>query len=149
MNKIIEVALTGKFGAEAVSSLMEVIVATPNPEMATEILLGIYEEPVVPEMANETKTLVSVNHWTNMVTYSEQVDVTKHIYIHKEADRSLINIDNYEEFVLPYSHNDSVGYSLATGERKTVEKETHLTTWLDWYHMSLKAHTVQAKELAV
>jgi hypothetical protein len=149
MNKIIEVALTGKFGAEAVKDLIEVIVATPNPEMATEILLGIYEEPIVPEMANANKTLVSTNHWTNTVTYSEEVEVTKHIYIHKEADRSLINIDNYEEFVLPYSHDDSVGYSLPTGKRKTVTNETHLTTWLDWYHTSLKAHSPKAKELAV
>jgi hypothetical protein len=149
MNKIIEVALTGKFGAEAVSSLMEVIVATPNPEMATEILLGVYQEPIVPEMANANKTLVSTNHWTRTVTYFMEVEVTKHIYIHKEADRSLINIDNYEEFVLPYSHNDSVGYSLPTGEMKTVEKETDLTTWLEWYDMSLKQHIVTTKELAV
>jgi hypothetical protein len=32
---------------------------------------------------------------------------------------------------------------------QTVEKETDLTTWLEWYDMSLKQHIVTAKELAV
>jgi hypothetical protein len=100
-------------------------------------------------MANANKTLVSTNHWTRTVSYCMEVEVTKHIYIHRGADRSLINIDNYEEFVLPYADNDSVGYSLPTGKMQTVEKETDLTTWLEWYDMSLKAHTVKAKELAV
>jgi hypothetical protein len=46
--KVMYYALESKFGTESVDKIMEVIGATQNPEMATEILLGIYEQPKIP-----------------------------------------------------------------------------------------------------
>lgn len=54
MNKIIKLALTQ--ATPTLEALLEVIAATPNAEVATEILLGIYEDPLIgepgPEMCN-------------------------------------------------------------------------------------------------
>ena len=47
MQKIFSFALSKKFTTgEDLASIMEVVNATPNPEIATLLLLGLYEEPV-------------------------------------------------------------------------------------------------------
>ena len=133
MNKIIEVALTGKFGTEAVTSLLEVIVATPNPEMATEILLGVYVQPEIPNAVINVqgleKTLVSVDYWTNTVYYSYEEEVKKHIYVHKDTDTSLINLENYEMFRKNYA-DDVKSFTLATGVFKEMKSQCSIQDWL-------------------
>lgn len=47
MNKIIAFALSSKFGKN-IEPIMEVIAATGNPTVASEILLGLYEAPEIP-----------------------------------------------------------------------------------------------------
>lgn len=51
MNKIIKLALTQ--ATPTLEALLEIIAATPNPEVATEILLGIYEDPLIGEPGPE------------------------------------------------------------------------------------------------
>lgn len=73
MNKIIEVALAS--AKPTVEQLLEVISATPNLEVATEILLGVYVEPTIEEKCkrvvdNETNIeFISFNKFTNEVSY--------------------------------------------------------------------------------
>ena len=47
-NSIVTIALSSKFTAEQMEGVLEIIGATPNPEVAVEILLGIYEAPKLP-----------------------------------------------------------------------------------------------------
>jgi hypothetical protein len=47
-NSIVTIALSSKFTAEQIEGVLEIVHATPNPEVAVEILLGIYEEPKLP-----------------------------------------------------------------------------------------------------
>lgn len=47
-NSIVTIALSSKFTAEQMEGVLEIVHATPNPEVAVEILLGIYEEPKLP-----------------------------------------------------------------------------------------------------
>lgn len=49
MDKIIQFALSTKFGQD-IEPIMEVIAATGNPTVATEILLGLYTDPEIPGM---------------------------------------------------------------------------------------------------
>lgn len=42
MNKIIKLALGLSYPTDKLTALQEVINATPNAQMATEILLGVY-----------------------------------------------------------------------------------------------------------
>jgi hypothetical protein len=134
MNKIIEVALTGRFGAEEVTNLMEVIGATPNPEMATEILLGIYVRPELPQAVVNAqgleKTAVHIDYWNNTITYSYKEEVRKHFYISKDTDTSLITLDNYKDYERRYDDDDIKSFYLSTGEIKQRESSCSFADWL-------------------
>jgi len=133
MNKIIEVALTGKFGAEAVTNLMEVIGATCNPEMAAEILLGVYVKPEIPNTIfenNTKKTVVSVDYWDGNVRYSYEEEVTKHIYVDTNLDTSILTLENYMEYEKQYEDADRKSFRLLTGETRTQQANTSITNWL-------------------
>jgi hypothetical protein len=134
MNKIIEVALASKFGVDALTELMEVVTVTPNPEMATEILLGVYEKPEVPEAVVShqglEKTLVSVDFWHNRVTYTYMEEVRKHMYVDKNLDTSLITLENYEEYTKKWEEGTTTSFYLNTGEIKQKENTCDIHEWL-------------------
>ena len=74
-NKIAGYALSKAFGKKA-TKFMELCVQTPNPETAVEILLDIYEEPIINAQPHEKcethhidKVFVSYNKWENRVYY--------------------------------------------------------------------------------
>ena len=118
MNKIIEVALTGKFG----------------PEMATEILLGVYQEPVIPNKiisnSGVEKTLVSVNHWHGDVTYTYEEKVRQHMYVDENLDTSILTLENYKEYEKQYGDSNRKVFYLPTGETKTQKSSSSISTWL-------------------
>ena len=61
--------------------------ATGNAVVATEILLGIYEEPNIPKHALLYKTpatFVSFNKYTNKVKYVTDTFTTKNLYFDSE-----------------------------------------------------------------
>ena len=133
MSKIIAVALTGKFGAEAVTNLMEVIGATCNPEMATEILLGVYEKPEIPNTIFENgtkKTVVSIDYWQATITYSYEEEVKKHIYVDENLDTSILTLENYLEYEKQYEDANRKSFRLPTGEIKTKQSHTSIGDWL-------------------
>lgn len=74
MNKIITAALAS--AKPTVEQLLEVINATSNPEVATEIFLGVYETPKIEEVCkreseNEVNVeFVSFDKFNLTVTYS-------------------------------------------------------------------------------
>jgi len=79
MNKIMKALLEAKYPTTNVELLMDVVSATPNPELATEILAGLYEEPVVSKECKESfgpKTYLHdiqfmlYDKWSNSVHYS-------------------------------------------------------------------------------
>ena len=77
MNKIIKAALAAKFNASDVEVLLEVISKTENPEVATELLLGIYEQPDVNlavhpnyEPNQQNKMFIRYDKWRDRVYYS-------------------------------------------------------------------------------
>lgn len=95
MNKIIKAALISKFPA-SVDVLMDVIAATPNPELATEMLLGIYEEPIVFEnpcdeflsRGEANVKFLSYNKWTDSVTYEYTPRKSKYGYFLRDLPES-------------------------------------------------------------
>jgi hypothetical protein len=134
MNKIIEVALTGKFGPEAVTNLMEVIGATANPEMATEILLGVYVKPEIPSTVVNAqgleKTATNIDYWEMRVSYSYQEEVRKHIYVDKDCDTSVITLENYKEFEKDYNSGSIKSHRIPTGEMVTRNDSCDFGDWL-------------------
>jgi len=140
MNKIIEVALAGKFTADAVPSIMDVIIATPNPEMATEILLGIYEKPTLAEHViakDVVRKLESVDYWRDEVRYSYLVEETKGFYVQSDCNTDEITMDNYEQYAVKY-HDGCKHFSLKTGEMVVRKDITTIGEWLRWESENLE-----------
>jgi len=74
MKKVIRMALQNQFGSNA-ENVLKLIMATKSPEIATEIALGVYEEPVISKQANDLKdetnrTFQSFNPLTEYVKYT-------------------------------------------------------------------------------
>ena len=131
--KVMYYALASKFGTESVDKFMEVVGATPNPEMATEILLGIYEEPEIPNAVVNAKGLVktatNIDYWGHRVSYSYEEETRKHLYVDKDADTSLITLDNYQEYERDYDSDNITSFYLPTG-KMTIRKDS--CDFIDW-----------------
>lgn len=132
MENILTIALGTIFPKENIQSIMEVITATPNPDIATEILLGIYQEPVVCASAmidGKRCFSISYNKWDNQVLYYYLTKDSKHIYVKKDTDTSLINENNYEEFSVQYHSEKAIGHRVILSNDIKIEKHMHLSTW--------------------
>lgn len=136
MNKIISKLLSVQFPTVDSKSLMEIISATPNPELATEILCGLYEEPNLPSQVigsssykNAVLTLLDYDKWSNKVKFSYTKEKMLGVKISKTTDTSLITLENYKEFEVK---DWDKWYYLPTGEYEVQEDYTYLETWLNY-----------------
>lgn len=131
--KVMYYALESKFGTESVDKIMEVVGATPNPEMAAEILLGIYEEPKIPNAVVNAKGLVktatNIDYWGHRVSYSYEEETRKHLYVDEDADTSLITLDNYQKYERDYGSDNIKSFYLPTG-KMTIRKDS--CDFIDW-----------------
>ena len=95
MNKIIIAALAS--AKPTVEQLLEIINATSNPEVATEILLGVYETPNIEkvckrESENEINVeFISFDKFNLTVTYSYNRVNTMYRWIPNDKNVALIN----------------------------------------------------------
>lgn len=134
--KIIQELLKMKFPTVDINSLMEIISATPNPELATEIMCGIYCEPNigshnrVQHKNRGVCTFISYHKWTNTLVYSYQEEVTKGAYFPKNTEKKDINMDNFESMKVS-SGSDSVWLVIPTGEYRTQQSSTNFQDWME------------------
>jgi hypothetical protein len=113
---------------------MEVINATPNPLMATEILLGTYEQPEIPETTvykDTLRTVKSVDYWLDQVKYTYEVAETKGFYIHEDTDKDQVTIENYEEFMIDRTQNNAIWISIPTGKISISSSYCSIDSWLN------------------
>lgn len=132
MQTILTVALGTIFPKENIESIMEVIGATPNPDIATAILLGIYEEPVIQSTAvkdDKECYFIKYDKWSNLVHYWYMEQNTKNIYIARGVDKALITEENYETFKVPYDSNDTVYHTVKLSTKRKVETTSDLSYW--------------------
>lgn len=74
MEKVIRIALQNQYGSNA-ENVLKLIMATKEPEIAAEIVLGLYEEPIISQQANDNKDeshriFKSFNPLTEYVVYT-------------------------------------------------------------------------------
>jgi len=132
MTKVIKALLAMKFPSIDVNSLMEVVEATPNPTLATEILCGLYEAPVIPEFKkceDGVKTFKSYDKWNNQVVYSYEYKKKIYINIPKEIDAMNVTFENYKTFETSYASGKTKDISILTGE---IEIHTSYESLGDW-----------------
>jgi hypothetical protein len=133
MQTILTVALGTIFPKENIKSIMEVIGATPNPEIATQILLGIYKEPVIQSSAvynDRDCYFIKYDKWSNLVHYWYMEQATKNICIAKDTDKTLITEENYETFKVSYDSKDSVYHTVKLSTKRKVESSCDLGYWI-------------------
>lgn len=154
MNKIIEKLLTVTFPTVDVNSLFEVVSATPNPELATEILCGLYEEQVLPRVVQETSgdkrelTFKSYNKWEDKVNYSYIKEKTIHGYFPKGTLREEITLENFKEREVSWkSGMDQVSFSLKTGETSIDTSYCSSTNWLGYTNLDYQFTEMLAQEM--
>ena len=139
MNKIIEKLLTVTFPTVEINNLLEIVSATPNPEMATEILCGLYEEPKLPIKVQDNSvdkkelTLTSYDKWTDKVCYSYIKEKTINGYFPKGTIKEDITLDNFKEKKVEWrSGQDLVTIYINTGELITDSSYCASSTWLGY-----------------
>ena len=102
MNKIIAIALESK-GFKDLDGLMEVIAATGNPEVATELLLGCYESPTIRQHPNTSRYAKRLDEIAHTFCYFDKFKGTVHykynlcpyteIWVNKNVD----SLPTYDE----------------------------------------------------
>ena len=137
MNKIIEKLLTVTFPTVEINNLLEIVSATPNPELATEILCGLYEEPKLPinvqDNSAEKKELTfsSYDKWTDRVCYSYIKEKTINGYFPKGTIKEDITLDNFKEKQVDWrSGQDQINISIKTGESILDSSYCSSSDWL-------------------
>ena len=131
MDQILRVALGTIFPKENIDNILEVINATPSSDVATAILLGIYEKPTIEDNAvisEKDCTFLGYNKWSNEVHYSYLVNDTKHIYVAKDTDTSLITEDNHKDYVVKYA-DDCKGFNVKLAAMRTVTSTISVHSW--------------------
>lgn len=136
MNKIISKLLSVQFPAVDLESLMEIVNATRNPELATEILCGLYEEPIFPEMVilerrhnDAILKMTSYDKWNDKVHYSYQREKTISARVAESTDASIVTKDNYKDYLV--SNSPEYKYiSVKTGEMETATDYVNSSAWL-------------------
>lgn len=142
MSKIIEKLLTVTFPTIDINGLLEVVSVTPNPELATEILCGLYEKPVLPRVVQETSgdkrelTFKSYNKWDDKVYYSYIKEKTINGYFPKGTVKEEITLENFKEREVSWkSGMDQVNISLKTGETIVDTSYCSSSNWLGYTNL--------------
>lgn len=130
MQKLLEVT----YPAINTESLLEIVGATPNPEIATEMLCGLYVEPtIIHKMVVSERegvlTFMSFDKWNNRVNYSYLQKDTKSTYFPKGTKVSDVTMENYDSLKVSSSHEEAVYLNIPTG---TVSKRTSYTSLEGW-----------------
>lgn len=134
MKKSIEsIALGTIFPKDQVNNVLEIVYGTANPTLALQILLGIYEEPVLPSHADIDKkgtcVLTSYDKWNDRVHFTYERNKQKGIYVSKDCDKTLITADNYKEFEVKYSEDNTTYHYVKLHEVETVTDSCYRETW--------------------
>ncbi len=137
MNKIIEKLLVVTFPNVDITGLLEIVNATPNPIIATEILCGLYEEPQLPRTVQETSgdkrilTRKSFDKWNDKVEYTYVKEKAISGYFPKGTVKEEITLDNFREREESWnSGSGQVTITVKTGETAVERSYCSLSSWL-------------------
>ena len=133
MKTLETIALGTIFPINSIDALIEVAGSTPNPRLALDILLGVYEELVLSkyaELDGKDCTFVSYDKWTDTVHYKYTRNKQKYINVPKDCDTSVITADNYTEYDVSYSNNTK-GLYVTLPETEEVKGTTNSRKWID------------------
>jgi len=133
MDKITRLALGLSYPQDKISSLLEIISATPNPVMATEILLGVHEKTSLPSKVKATngeiRVIKSSDEWTDAVTYGFLKPKRIGAYYPKGTQEKNLNDSNWEKLKCK-SSEEGAEYLYFNSE--VLEEIIKTCTFKDW-----------------
>jgi hypothetical protein len=131
-SKVFKAALECKYHGMSVDNLLKVIYATPNPEVAMELMLDIHEEPVINQVVvdsnNRKFTFISFNAFERQVNYSYEQNKSVHIYVSKDVNVAEITSENYQEYKKSWGDN-TTGHNVILPQMETLYSSMDLLSW--------------------
>jgi hypothetical protein len=127
-NSIVTIALSTKFTPEQIEGVLEIVNATPNPEVAVSVLLGIYEDPELPKSPgnlgkfDEDKreiTFMEYDKYSDQVIYSYKTMKMKRGWIENGVDVDPANI------VYTGRYSDDAARTLKMDEKEFTSTHTY------------------------
>jgi hypothetical protein len=148
MNNLEKKLIELTFPTVNVNSLMEIIVATPNARVATEILCGVYVEPVFIQDKlspnGVARTFMSYDKWTEQIQYKYLQEVIDYCYFPETVDKNTITRDNYKLLSCKYNENSTYRYGVTTG---VMETRTDWCSVQDWDRLKDNKFELSGAEL--
>lgn len=139
MNKISQALLERIFSKEQTPSLMEVVNATSNPEIAVEILCGLYSEPSLLPVADIKNygecQFIKYDKWNDKVHFQYLREKTVHIYIDKDLSTSLIDKDNYQNYKRSWKEGEVKSCTIPLGEKEICKDDISRETWEKYHYV--------------
>jgi hypothetical protein len=147
MNSLEKKLIELTFPTINVDVLMEIIVATPNPRVATEILCGVYTEPefVKHKLSPNgvARTFMSYDKWLDQVNYSYLQEEVKYEYFPKSVDKDTITAENYKSLACGYN-DDAYRHGVKTG---VMEQRGDWCSIKDWEKLKDNNFELSAQEI--
>ena len=133
-SRVYRAALEAKYNGSNVDNILNVIYNTPNAEIAMELLLGIYEHPVIEQFVinnPDTKKLsfISYDMFNKTVRYSFEDNKRTGIYVKKGTNTDEITHENYQDYKMSWSSGDCDHFSVTLPEMETIYTEMPLHMW--------------------
>lgn len=133
MNNLERKLIELTFPTVNVDNLMEIIVATPNATVATEILCGVYKEPVFIKdkitSSGVARTFVLYDKWLDQINYSYLQEEIKYYYFPETVDKETITTENYKSLECNYGIIGAYRHGVKTG---VMEKRGDWCSIKDW-----------------
>jgi hypothetical protein len=133
MNNVEKKLIELTFPTVNIDSIMEVIVATPNARVATEILCGIYIEPVFVKdklsPSGVARTFAFYDKWNEQVQYSYLNEEIKYAYFPESVDKNTINSENYKSLECSYDEGSTYRFGVKTGVMETRADWCSVREW--------------------
>lgn len=132
-SRVYRAALESKYSGSNVDNILQVIYNTSNAEIAMELLLNIYEYPVIEQVvinsSNSNKlTFISYDLFNRVVRYSFEDNKRVSIYVSKDVDTKDITHENYEQFKVSWN-SDGKHFDVLLPEMETKYSEMPLHMW--------------------
>jgi len=135
MNKLSRLLLEKSIVGVDINALIEILDATPNPEMAVEIVLGVYEAPEISETPmydmgkqKDFVRMVSYDKWSDEVNYEYRSKKSRQVYVKKGSETP-----SWEEAasLVEYQYNSSPVLKLGISKQEFEEDWTSITVYRD------------------
>ena len=148
MNNVEKKLIELTFPTVNVDSLMEIIVATPNATVATEILCGIYQEPVFVKdkfsPSGVARTFVLYDKWNKQVQYMYLQEEVKYAYFPETVDKNTITAENYKSLECDYGISGAYRHGVKTG---VMETRTDWCSVRDWERLKDNNFELSAEQI--